>query len=423
MNPSGRAGTERHVMAAPHQKKSVAMPGNPQRSKRSTWIRHVPGNRLPGTFPFLLLCLGLFLSRAQAHEPTKSYLSLSLETNRITGQWDIPLGGLQTAFHFPTDTAGVVSWKEFRAHYTNVTAYALTHLRIGIDGRPAAIHLGGSEPVVEEFPDGVYVEIPFTLESGSRPKTVSIDYELFFDFNSLHRGLVRLDAGGQTQTAIFSPDQRAQTFAIGGASPGGQFLAFVHEGMLHIWTGYDHILFLLALLLPSVLRREAGQWRGVPALRPAFMNILKIVTAFTIAHSLTLGLAAFQVVKLPARVTESAIALSVGLAAANNLWPVILERGWLVAFVFGLIHGFGFANALAGLGLARGNFLPPLVGFNLGVEAGQLALVALFLPLAFTLRRSWLYQNPFLRLGSVFILLVAGGWLLERVFDFTLMPF
>jgi hypothetical protein len=257
----------------------VALPGNPHQSIRSTLVRHRPGNRFPGTFPFLLLYLGLFLSRAQAHESTKSYLSLTLETNRIIGQWDVPLGGLQAALHLPTDTAGLVSWKEFRAHYTNVAAYALAHLSIALDGRPAAIHLGGSEPVVEEFPDGVYVEIPFTLESGSRPKTLSIEYELFFDLNSLHRGLVRLDAGGQTQTAIFSPDERAQTFAIGGARPGGQFLSFLHEGMLHIWTGYDHILFLLALLLPSVLRREAGQWRGASTLRPAFMNILKIVTA------------------------------------------------------------------------------------------------------------------------------------------------
>src|SRR5579863_4537225 len=108
MNSCGGARRERHAAGAKHPKKSVAMHGNLHWPTRTRLIRCVPRNRLPGTLPFLLVCLGLFPARAQAHEPSKSYLSLSLETNRITGQWDIPLGGLQTAFHFPTDTAGLV---------------------------------------------------------------------------------------------------------------------------------------------------------------------------------------------------------------------------------------------------------------------------------------------------------------------------
>jgi len=214
-----------------------------------------------------------------------------------------------------------------------------------------------------------------------------------------------------------------QTFEVGVSRPGKQFLVFLREGIWHIWTGYDHILFLLALLLPSVLRRETGGWFGVNNFRPACLNILKIVTAFTVAHSLTLSLAALEIVKLPSRLTESAIAASVILAAANNLLPLVRERGWIVAFVFGLIHGFGFANALSDLGLTHGTLAITLFSFNLGVETGQLAIVAVFLPVAFLLRRTWFYEWSLLRLGSALIVAVAAIWLAERVGDFKLLPF
>ncbi|MDB6108634.1 MAG: hypothetical protein JWR69_384, partial [Pedosphaera sp.] len=257
----------------------------------------------------------------------------------------------------------------------------------------------------------------------SQPRMLELDYQLFFEINPLHRGLLRLESGGTTQSAVFSPEQAVQRLQVGQDRPGRQFFVFLKEGVSHIWTGYDHILFLLALLLPSVLQRENNAWRGVTQFRPAAMNVIKIVTAFTLAHSLTLSLATLHLVKLPSRLTESAIAASVMLAATNNLRPMIQERGWMVAFAFGLIHGFGFANALSELGLEHTALLVTLVGFNLGVEMGQLAIVAVFLPVAFGLRRSWFYQTPILRLGSALIILIAGIWLAERVFNLKLLPF
>ena len=374
------------------------------------------------------LALLVFALPAFAHDPSKSYLALTLNSNQLTGQWDIPLRDLQTAVPLDLDRNGLVTWEKLHLRYPAISAYAFAHLKIVLDGQPATIRVAPTDPTVEEFADGAYLEIPFTLENASTnlaapPKILMLTYQLFFDVNSLHRGLLRLEAQGKTQTAIFTPDHPTQKFELAIASPGRQFLAFLREGIGHIWTGYDHILFLLALLLPSVLQREAGQWRGVPALRPACVNVLKIVTAFTIAHSLTLSLATLGIVKLPSRLTESAIAASVMLAATNNLWPLIRERGWIVAFGFGLIHGFGFATALADLGLGHGALLLTLVGFNLGVELGQLAIVAVFLPIAFGLRRTWFYQTPLLRLGSAFIFFIAATWLTERIFNFKLLPF
>ncbi|MGH6842163.1 MAG: HupE/UreJ family protein, partial [Methylocella sp.] len=144
--------------------------------------------------------------------------------------------------------------------------------------------------------------------------------------------------------------------------------------------------------------------------------------AFTVAHSITLSLATLQLVSLPARISESAIAMSVVLAALNNLFPIVRGRRWVVAFCFGLIHGFGFASVLTDLGLPSGVLALALVGFNLGVEAGQIAIVAIFLPAAYRLRRTWLYRSVVLAGGSSAIVAVAALWFVECAFNLECLP-
>jgi hypothetical protein len=192
------------------------------------------------------------------------------------------------------------------------------------------------------------------------------------------------------------------------------FLDYVREGVWHIWFGYDHILFLLSLLLPAVLVRRAGAWQTVPTLRAALVDVAKIVTAFTLAHSVTLSLAALGYLELPSRWVESAIALSVVLAAGNNLYPRWYAYRTTVAFGFGLIHGLGFASVLGDLSLPDGLLVTALIGFNLGVELGQLAIVCGFLPVAFILSRSRFYVPLALKAGSLGIAAMASLWLLER---------
>jgi hypothetical protein len=219
------------------------------------------------------------------------------------------------------------------------------------------------------------------------------------------------------QPLVFSTDSAEQAMQLKAPSAVETLKQYVVEGIWHIWMGYDHILFLLSLLLPAVLIRMAAKWEPAPSLKKSLLEVLKVVTAFTLAHSITLSLAVLGFVSLPSRFVESTIAASVVFAALNNLRGSIEKRRWVMAFVFGLIHGFGFASALADLGLPQGALALALVGFNLGVEIGQMAIVACFVPIAFALRGTKFYLKGVLPVGSVLIAIVALYWFIQRAFD------
>jgi len=169
--------------------------------------------------------------------------------------------------------------------------------------------------------------------------------------------------------------------------------------------------------LPAVLIYRDRRWVGVTEFGEAFRNVVKIVTAFTLAHSITLSLAVLGFISLPSRLIESAIAVSVIAAALNNLHPLVQSRLWVVAFGFGLIHGLGFANVLTELGLSTDALAVALVSFNLGVEIGQVAIVCAILPLAYLCRHSWFYPRVVLGAGSFCIVAIAFVWLIERSFN------
>jgi len=229
-----------------------------------------------------------------------------------------------------------------------------------------------------------------------------------------HRGLLQISSGKLSQAAVLPRSH--PTVAINLQSPQRlqQFAEFVTEGVWHIWKGFDHILFLLTLLFPAVIVYRLGRWEPRGSWRESAFDVLKVVTAFTVAHSLTLSLAVLDLIHAPSRVVESTIAATVLLGAMNNLLPVVLERRWLVAFVFGLVHGLGFASVLADLGLHGANLALALVGFNAGVELGQFAIVIVFLPLAVLLRDTVFYRRIFVPVGSGVIGMVAMVWLISR---------
>jgi hypothetical protein len=368
---------------------------------------------------------------ALAHKPSDSYLSLRAEGNRLSGQWDIALRDLEFAIGLDDDEDGELTWGEVKAKREAIAAYALArlHVRQGNESCP----LDPGELLIDEHTDGVYAVIPLSGECRQASESLHIDYRLFFDVDAQHKGLLKLERGEEgksgVQSAVFAHDQPERRFVLAEKSAFRHFGDYLVEGIFHIWIGIDHILFLVSLLLPAVLIRQAGKaslrasWRGAESFRPAFWEVLKVVTAFTVAHTITLTLATLGLVQLPSRLVESVIALSVVLAALNNLAPLVGHGRWIVAFVFGLIHGFGFASVLADLGLPDSALVVALLGFNLGVETGQLAIVAVVLPISFRLRHGGFYRLFVLRGGSLLIVGIAAAWFVERAFNMKLLPF
>jgi HupE/UreJ protein len=356
---------------------------------------------------------------AHAHKPSDSYLTLQVERDRIEGRWDIALRDLDFALGLDENLDGQITWGELRAKQKEIAAYALARLELIGDGEQCPTRV--TKHQVDNHSDGAYAVLRFVAQCRAAPAILEAAYSLFFDLDPQHKGLLNLEFAGESRTAIFSPSERRQRFELQHPSRWRQFLEYVRHGVWHIWIGFDHVLFLLSLLLPAVLVMRDGGWDVATSFRAAFWEVLKIVTAFTLAHSITLTLAATGVATLPSRLVESAIAASVVLAAFNNVFPVLGRRRWLAAFGFGLIHGFGFAGVLRDLGLPQATLLLALVGFNLGVELGQIAVVGVFLPLAYALRRTWFYQRLTLVAGSAAIIVLAATWLVERAFNLKML--
>jgi hypothetical protein len=373
-----------------------------------------------------VLLLG-FASLAAAHKPSDSYLTLRVERAAVSGHWDIALRDLDVVLDLDRNRDGRIDWGEVRTRIGEIDAYAMSHLKLGVDA--GACPMNATDLLIDRHSDGAYAVLILAGSCPGKLATLTIDYGLLFDVDAQHRGLLKLQIATASAdeprvvTAVFPSDHRRQAFAADGTSAWKQLESFIADGIGHIAAGFDHILFLVALLLPAALGRRGRTWFAVPGLSAALWNVAKTVTAFTVAHSITLSLATLHVVQLPSRLTESMIALSVLATAIDNLVPILPPKRWVVAFLFGLMHGFGFASVLVDLNLPRSALALSLFGFNVGVEIGQLVLVALLVPLAYLAREKRLYKLAALDGGSLLIALVALGWLVERSLNLKLMPF
>ena len=368
----------------------------------------------------LLSCF-LFLICSEltfAHKASDSYLRIKTDGNSIEGQWDIALRDLDYAIGLDGNEDGSITWGELRDRHEVIRNYALSRLQIR--GNGSRCWSNPTDQLVDHHTDGAYTVLRFSVVCPQTTRQLEVNYSLLFELDPLHRGLLQVNYDGLVHTRVLSPEMRTIQFDLQETSSWQEFLQFAKEGVWHIWIGYDHILFLLSLLLPAVLCWKARQWYPQQSFRSTLWEVLKIVTAFTLAHSITLSLAVLGIVSLPSRWVESTIAASVLVAALHNLYPFIRTRLWIMTFLFGLIHGLGFASVLIDLGLPGQSLALALAGFNVGVEVGQVAIVGMFIPLAFLIRHTWSYQRLVLNLGSIMIALIACVWLIERSMDMNL---
>ena len=363
------------------------------------------------------LLLALSALTAHAHRGGESQLVLTMAAERISGDWEIALNDLAPIFQLGTAADDPANAGALVAVHPELAEHALSRLRLSADGHRCSI--GPATRGVALRPPGPVLLLHFEARCAEAPRTLTVVYSLMFDTDPRHQGLLKLQSGELVRPALFTAESPEQVFTLRELGVWERATSDLRSGVWHIWTGFDHLMFLVCLLLPAVLVRGSG---GAGTPRPVVMEVLKVVTAFTVAHSITLSLAALNILSLPPRFTESVIAASVVLAAALNIFPVLHLRRWQAAFGFGLIHGVGFASALDDLGVSGAGLAATVLAFNVGVEAGQLAVVAVLLPLAYALRKRVWYGSGVIRGGSSAIAVIAMLWFVERAFDLKFMP-
>lgn len=376
---------------------------------RRTWIATGP----------LLLALLSCPWPALAHDPGLSRAVLQIGPHRLVMRITFAERELEVVVPMDRDDSGDVSGAEF----SHARDRLLATIAAGIDLRVAHQRIAPELRSVEQAPSHTLTaELRFQRPFASN---VELTVPLIAQLARGHRQYLAVhDERGQL-LGQYILDSQTGPLALPQRQAGWiqVFDVYLIEGIWHIWIGFDHILFLLTLMLPTVLAYRGGHWRAIEKLTPALIDILKIVTAFTVAHSITLALGALDLVWLPDRLVESAIAFSVLVTAINNLRPMGARSRWLLAFIFGLVHGLGFANVLLELGLPRDHLALSLLGFNLGVELGQLAIVFVLFSIAVSIRRTDMYRTWVFSGGSLAAAVVAGVWMFERIFDYEVLGF
>lgn len=389
---------------------------------------------------FFLLFLAFFTAPtlSNAHAPDQGYLYLSIHKNAIDGRFELIAKDINRALgtNLPDD----LTMEQLQQHLSDIQAYFRERTSFKTsDG--TSYPLKFREPTIldlNEMED--YIRFHFELEGVSDiPDQLEVSYNVLFDRYANHRGWLIMEYNWKAgvinnqslATTIFSPDNTVTVLDLTDASVWNGFWALTKLGIWHIWIGLDHILFIVALILPAVVRRRkegdeivgadnySSTWKPVNKFRPAFLYIIKIITFFTIAHSITLALASLGIINLSSRLVESIIAVSIALAAYHNIQPVFKGKEWIIAFVFGLFHGFGFASVLGEKGISGDYLVPSLLGFNLGVEIGQVLIICLVFPILFMIRKRKIYPK-IITYGSVVLIFIAMYWAVERAFEVDL---
>ena len=373
--------------------------------------------------PFILFILFLItaIQTSHAHTLGQSYIFMRIGDQSIQGRVEIPILDLDRAASLDISSEGVISDAEVTEARVKIEDYLQKNFRISSSGKSWPMHYSDIELLEIEVAD--YLVAQFTVGmDGVVPDVLDIEYSAIHEVDSDHRGWLIIEENEKTglrgnhatMSLIFSPqNQRQQLNLLIDPTP-VTWRKFIWEGVWHIWIGLDHVLFIIALVITAVVTREQGSFRPVARFSTSFMNVIKIITLFTIAHSITLSLSALGLVTVPSRAVESVIAFSVFAIAVNNIYPVVKKQVWWFVFGFGLFHGLGFASILNELMLGQTSRIKSLIGFNLGVELGQLAIISVLFPLLFLMRNRRLYVPGVVTGGSAIIAVMALWWSVER---------
>jgi hydrogenase/urease accessory protein HupE len=337
---------------------------------------------------------GLAPGSVDAHPAQLAHARIAIEERAVEIALSMNLFELDLVLALDQDLDGTVTPAELEGRRIEIGEYL--RAKTGVTAAGGALPMELRALGLGRSGDGRAVaEATLAFPAEQPLRDLTIRCEPLTELGADHTTLARIDARGESRQVVFRPGMTYRP----APGPLAVSLEFLRLGIVHIFVGYDHIAFLVGLLL-------AGG---------STLSIVKIVTAFTVAHSVTLSLAALDVVTLSPALVEAGIALSIVYVAAENLFRPRPPRGrWLVSFGFGLVHGFGFAGALKELALPSASLVWPLLTFNLGVEIAQVAIVAVVAPVLYAVTRTPLHV-PLTRLASVVILSLGLFWLYQRV--------
>ena len=384
--------------------------------------------RLVNHLRYYLFFISLLPVIAAAHQSGNSYVRISSTEASVSVQIDFAVRDLNSLLQIPPEKQKEIRRHELEEMRDRLAALVGESLILEADGNPLSLTFQSQEVTVHN--DGLYVRQTHT--SAALPANTAyllVRYGFFNEEEKVARAFLKLNSGPLESTAVLDPRHAVQRLPLREIALAEALWTYAREGALHIWSGPDHLLFLLCLLLPGLslaaprsvvlsVESAASDTSGASenaGLRTVGIYALKVVTAFTLSHSITLAAAALDWIALPDKLIESAIAASIIVSALLNLRGGEGRQSWKLALGFGLIHGMGFANGLRELGLSSSHFIETLVAFNLGVEFGQLVVVLaaglLLWPVLSNERMVSLIQ----RWGSISILLMACVWLAERL--------
>lgn len=365
----------------------------------------------------MLLVLLLTGTLAQAHEASTAYLNLSKANSEETtgviynAEYELSLRDLALLIDIDPNRDQQVSWAEVKSQAPLIEQLITT--KVKLDNAAKTCQVASFEPLAINTRGGFnYLYTNFKLNC--EQPIDNLDYQILAGVDANHRLIMtQADAGTALQVLAVGQSPLGLEANAGLLSIATNFLK---SGIHHLLIGWDHLLFLFVLLIPAVYMRKQKQLVAVSNPKAALLEVFWIATSFTLAHSITLSLAALQIVSIPAWLIESVIALSIAFAALNNVIPMLRVRAIYLAFFFGLIHGFGFANVLVDLPLATSERVLALLSFNVGIELGQLFFIILVFPLALLLRHTQFYKYVIFYVGSLISILVALWWFFERAF-------
>lgn len=377
----------------------------------------------------VVLTLGAFAPAASAHTTEQPYMYAFIGPESIDGRLELSIGDVEAALGLRLDGSDAEIEQVLRDNADLLRSYSSDHIEVGADSEVWPITFGRVDLFREGPGDLAFAVVQYDVDvpvDGIQPQ-LEISFDPFYDEVPGRDGLLLISGafeGGEFNAdkevlVTYTADNRSQLVDLGARGQWQNFTSSITLGVDHIKTGADHVLFVLALLLPSVLVFRDG-WAPVAGFGTALWRVLKIATFFTIAHSITFTLAGMGWLPTPpSKVVETIIAGSIAAAALHNLRPIFPNREWSLSFAFGLFHGMGFASLVSDLDISQSSQLVSLLGRNVGIEIGQVVVILLLFPALFLLRRTAAYR-PFLMIGSVVLAAFATFWMIERVFEVDL---